>query len=101
MAAASAARRNQRFDKSPTMRMRSPAVCSPQPTLGLSASDGHNPVMAENQRKLLVEAFDERRAVLVQERDKTDRPLLRVTAGKRERLCVDELAPQRLVAPLR
>src|SRR5439155_21242479 len=55
----------------------------------------------EIERQLFVQTIDERRAVLVQERDEADRPLLRVAAGKGERSCVNELPPQRFIAPLR
>ena len=47
------------------------------------------------------EAIDERRTVLVQERDETDGALLRVAVGKGERPGADVLAAQRFVAPLR
>ena len=53
------------------------------------------------ERKLVVEAFDERRAVLVQERDESDRAFLRVAAGEGERARVHELPAERFVAALR
>src|SRR6476659_6539772 len=62
--------------------------------------DRDNPVPPEVERELLAETVDERRSVLVQERDETNCTLLSVSAGKGECACVHELAPKCLVAPL-
>src|SRR5258708_17956971 len=65
-----------------------------------NALDRDNPVTPQIEGQLLVQPLDERRAVLVQEREKSDRSFLSVAAGERERASVDELTPQRFVAPL-
>jgi hypothetical protein len=64
------------------------------------AVDGDNPVTPEIERELLVQTIDERRAVLIQERDEPDGSLLCVAAGEGEGSCVNELPPQRFIAPL-
>src|SRR5579872_6880446 len=89
---ASAVSRTHRLRQSAATRMRTRAACD---------LDRDNPVAPEIERQLLVQAFDERRAVQVQEREETDRALLRVAAGEGERARVDELAPECFVAPLR
>src|SRR5256885_14209251 len=63
-------------------------------------SDGNNPVIPQIERQFLVESFDERRPVLVQKGDETNRSFLRVPVGECERARVNELPPQRFVAPL-
>src|SRR5690242_427968 len=63
--------------------------------------DGDNPVGSKVERQLLEQTFNERRPVLVQEGDESDRTLLRRAAGKRERLRTTELTAQCLVTPLR
>src|SRR5206468_3486962 len=60
----------------------------------------HNPMTAQVERQFLVQTFDERRTVLVQEPHEPDSAFLRVTVWKGERACVDELSPQRFVTPL-
>src|SRR5262249_23491552 len=60
----------------------------------------HDPVPPHVEGELLVEPIDERRAVLIEERDEPDRPFLRVAAGERQHPRVHELTAQRLVAPL-
>src|ERR1700722_42431 len=67
---------------------------------GASGLDGDNPVAPEVERQLLVQAFDERGAVLVQERQEADGAFLGVAAGKGERPRVHELPAQRFVAAL-
>src|SRR5438876_4706726 len=64
------------------------------------ALDGNDPVPAEIERQLLLEAIDESRAVLIEERDEADGAFLRVPAGEGKRSSVDELPAQRFVAPL-
>ena len=54
-------------------------------TRRLPTSDRDNPVMPQVERQLVVQPIDERRAVLVQERDEADRPFLRVAVGEGER----------------
>src|SRR5262245_6112973 len=63
--------------------------------------DGDNPVMSEVERQFTLQAIDQGRAVLVQERDEANRSFLRVSAGERQRPRADVLASQRVVAPLR
>src|SRR5262245_2442988 len=63
--------------------------------------DRDNPVPPEVERELLVETVDERRSVLVQERDETNCTLLCVSAGEGECACVHKLASKCLVTPLR
>ena len=70
-----------------------------QATLG-RVLDVDNPMASQFQRQLVLQPFDERRAVLVQERDETDFPLLRVAVGERDGLRVDKLTLQRLVTTL-
>src|SRR3954447_18897936 len=60
--------------------------------------DGDNPVMPHVEGQFFVESIDESRAVLIQERDEPDRAFLRVTVGKHQGTCADELAAERLVA---
>src|SRR5690349_16166641 len=55
------------------------------------ALHGHDPVSAEIERQLFVEAIDESRAVLVEERDESNRAFLRVAAGKGQRAGMHEL----------
>src|SRR6185503_11116918 len=62
--------------------------------------DRDDPVTTEVERQLFVQTIDERRAVLVEERDEPDGPLLGVAAREGERAGVDELAAQRFVAAL-
>src|SRR5438477_5163669 len=74
--------------------------CPPQRSSGFQpVSDSDNPVTPEIEGQFLIQPFDERRAVLVEEREEADRSFLGVAARKRERARVDELAPQRFVAP--
>ena len=53
--------------------------------LSRAGLDRHNPVVPEVERQLFVEPIDERRTVLVEERDEPDRSFLCVTVGKGER----------------
>src|SRR5262249_9794943 len=85
------------------MRMRRPRAPSSQSFEPESprGSDGDNPVMPEVERQFLVQTIDQRRPVLVQERDEAYRPLLSVPAREGERPRVDELPAEGFVAALR
>src|SRR5687767_511776 len=63
-----------------------------------AASEGQDPVMAEIERELLHESFDERRPVTVEQGDAAKRPLLRNTVGKGLRLRPEKLPAQCFVA---
>src|ERR1051325_3357391 len=99
--------RSPRFRDRPPSRTRTTLALGPLPSalgplpgaLGPlpCALDCDNPVRPHVQRQLLLEPFDERLSVLVQEPDERDRPLLRVAVGERQRAGALELAPQRLV----
>ena len=55
--------------------------------------DGDNPVTPQIEGQLLVQPVDERRAVLVQEREEANRSFLCVAAGEGEGTRVNELTP--------
>src|SRR5438309_9577172 len=87
--AAMLATRTQRLRHRPAMRIRTPLL------------DRDNPVRPHVERQFLPEPFDEGVAVLVQEPDEGNRPLLGVTVGEGEGARALKLTPQRLVAALR
>src|SRR5204863_8088374 len=100
-----AATRTQRRRHRPPTRTRTPFALGPLPCALVGPLPGalncDNPVRPHVQRQLLLEPFDERLSVLVQEPDERDRPLLRVAVGESQRAGALELAPQRLVLLLR
>src|SRR5581483_11869680 len=73
---------------------------SPIPRVGVQgsraqpSSDRDDPVPSHIYRQFLVQTLDERRAVLVEEGNEPDRPLLGVAAGEGQRPGVHELTPQ-------
>ena len=66
--------------------------------LGVSRRD--HPVNAHIRWQLFDEPIDQPRAVLVEELNESDHPLLRMTIGKRLRLDMVKLAPKRVVLTL-
>src|SRR5262245_31741507 len=68
---------------------------------GCFGLDADNPVLPGIERKLRVQAIDQCRPVLVEERDETDRPLLRVTLREGERPRASVLTAKRFVPSFR
>ena len=90
---ASAVSRTQRLRQSATTRIRTRSPFFLAAATICCFLDGDNPVPSQIERQLFVQALDERRAVLIQERDEPDRALLRMAARERERLRVHERLP--------
>src|SRR5215471_14667360 len=68
---------------------------------GRVALDADNPVMPGIERELRLQPIDERRSVLIQKGDESDRALLLVSLRERKSPRPRVLTPERLVAAFR